>query len=67
MDPAFVPHLFERFRQEDAGPRRGYGGLGIGLAIVRHLVQLHHGSVRAESPGEGKGATFIVEIPSDKG
>jgi signal transduction histidine kinase len=67
IDPAFVPHLFERFRQAEGGPRRGYGGLGIGLAIVRHLVELHRGTVRAESLGEGKGATFVVELPADEG
>jgi signal transduction histidine kinase len=65
--PTFLPHLFERFRQAD-GSRRAYGGLGIGLAIVRHLVELHGGSVRGESQGEGTGATFVVELPAtDKG
>ena len=60
----FLPHLFERFRQADASSRRAYGGLGIGLSIVRHLVELHGGSVRAESDGEGRGATFIVDLPA---
>jgi signal transduction histidine kinase/DNA-binding response OmpR family regulator len=61
--PDFLPHLFERFRQGDGGTTRAHGGLGIGLAIVRHLVDLHGGSVRAESQGEGRGATFVVTLP----
>jgi signal transduction histidine kinase len=61
--PDFLPHVFERFRQGDTGTRRRYGGLGLGLAIVRHLVELHGGTVIAESPGEGLGATFRVRIP----
>ena len=63
----FLPYLFERFRQADGSSRRAYGGLGIGLAIVRHLVELHGGAVRAESDGEGMGATFIVELPAAPG
>jgi signal transduction histidine kinase len=59
----FLPHVFERFRQADTGSRRRYGGLGLGLAIVRHLVELHGGSVSAESGGEGKGSTFRVLLP----
>jgi CheY-like chemotaxis protein len=59
----FLPHIFERFRQADGSTTRGHGGLGLGMAIARHLVELHGGSIRAESPGEGKGATFIVELP----
>ena len=59
----FLPHLFERFRQEDASTTRGHGGLGLGLAIVKHLVEMHGGSVTAESEGEGKGATFHVRLP----
>jgi signal transduction histidine kinase/DNA-binding response OmpR family regulator len=59
----FLPHIFEPFRQADSSSRRSHGGLGIGLAIVRHLVELHDGSVRAESDGAGKGARFIVELP----
>ena len=58
-----LPHVFERFRQGDASLTRPYMGLGLGLAIVRHLVELHGGSVWAESPGRGKGATFTVELP----
>jgi signal transduction histidine kinase/CheY-like chemotaxis protein len=59
----FLPYVFERFRQQEGGSRRRYGGLGLGLAIVRHLVELHGGSVSAESDGEGRGATFRVILP----
>jgi signal transduction histidine kinase len=59
----FLPHVFERFRQADSGSRRRYGGLGLGLAIVRHIVELHGGTVTAESDGEGKGSTFRVLLP----
>jgi PAS domain S-box-containing protein len=59
----FMPHLFERFRQADSSSARSYSGLGLGLAIVRHLVELHEGSVTADSPGEGQGATFTVSLP----
>ena len=59
----FLPHVFERFKQASAGSVRKYGGLGLGLAIVRHLVELHGGAVSAESQGEGKGATFRVRLP----
>jgi signal transduction histidine kinase/CheY-like chemotaxis protein len=61
--PEFLPHVFERFRQADASMARQHGGLGLGLAIVRHLVELHGGRVRAESEGAGKGARFVVELP----
>ncbi len=61
--PEFLPHVFERFRQYDSSTTRSFGGLGLGLAIVRHLVELHGGSVRAESEGLGKGARFIVDLP----
>ena len=64
IHPEFVPYVFERFRQADAGTRRRFGGLGLGLAIVRHLVELHGGSARAESGGEGRGATFRVTLPA---
>ncbi|HYH84090.1 MAG TPA: PAS domain S-box protein [Pyrinomonadaceae bacterium] len=63
IKPEFLPHVFERFRQADMGTTRQHGGLGLGLAIVRHLVELHGGTVQADSPGEGKGATFIVKLP----
>jgi signal transduction histidine kinase len=60
----FLPYVFDRFRQEDTSEARSHGGLGLGLAIVRHLVELHNGSIYAESPGEGQGATFTVTLPA---
>lgn len=63
IKPEFLPHVFDRFQQADSSTTRQYGGLGLGLAIVRHLVELHGGSVRAKSPGEGQGSTFIVMLP----
>jgi PAS domain S-box-containing protein len=63
IDPEFLPHVFERFRQADQRTTRQHGGLGLGLAIVRHLIELHGGSVRADSAGEGAGATFTVRLP----
>jgi signal transduction histidine kinase/CheY-like chemotaxis protein len=62
--PDFLPFVFDAFRQEDSTVSRTHTGLGLGLAIVRHLVQLHGGSVAADSPGEGGGATFTVRLPS---
>jgi len=59
----FLPHVFERFRQADASTTRTHGGLGLGLAIVRHLTELHGGHVRAASEGTGKGSTFKVQLP----
>ena len=59
----FLPHVFDRFRQEDGSISRRHGGLGLGLAIVRHLVELHAGSVEAHSEGEGAGARFVVHLP----
>lgn len=61
--PEFLPHVFERFRQADASTTRQHGGLGLGLAIVRHLTELHGGSVRAKSAGEGRGSVFTVLLP----
>lgn len=61
--PDFLPHLFERFRQADSTTTRKHGGLGLGLSIVKQLVELHGGSVSAKSDGEGRGATFTVELP----
>jgi PAS domain S-box-containing protein len=59
----FLPHVFDRFRQADASTTRKHGGLGLGLAIVQHLVRLHRGQVTAESDGPGQGATFTVRLP----
>ena len=59
----FLPHVFDRFRQADQKTSRQHGGMGLGLAIVRHLVELHGGTVQAHSEGEGKGATFTVMLP----
>ena len=58
-----LPYVFDRFRQEDSSSTRAHAGLGLGLALVRHLVELHGGSVTAESPGKGQGATFVVRLP----
>ncbi len=64
IDPEVLPHVFERFWQADTSSTRRHGGLGLGLAIVRHLVELHGGVVRADSPGLGLGATFTVRLPA---
>jgi CheY-like chemotaxis protein len=61
--PEFIPHLFERFRQGDASTTRRYGGLGLGLSIVKSLVELHGGLVRVKSPGEDQGTTLTVRLP----
>jgi signal transduction histidine kinase len=63
IDAAFLPHVWDRFRQADGSTSRQYGGLGLGLSIVRHLVEMHGGTVHAESDGAGQGATFRIEIP----
>jgi len=63
IDPAFLPYIFERFRQADSTSTRTQKGLGLGLAITRHLVELHGGSIEASSAGEGRGATFTVTLP----
>jgi PAS domain S-box-containing protein len=64
IDPAFLPHVFDRFRQGDGAITRTNRGLGLGLAIVRHLVELHGGTVEARSEGDGKGAEFEVRLPT---
>jgi CheY-like chemotaxis protein len=63
IEPGFLPHVFDSFRQADSTSTRQHGGLGLGLAIVRHLVELHGGSVSASSRGPGQGAAFTVELP----
>ena len=63
IPPEFLPHVFERFRQADGSATREHGGLGLGLAIVAELVQVHHGSVSATSAGRGMGAEFVVRLP----
>ena len=61
--PEFLPHVFERFRQGESGPTRSHGGLGIGLALARKLVELQGGAIEAHSEGTGKGATFVIRLP----
>jgi PAS domain S-box-containing protein len=63
ISPGFLPHVFERFRQADSSLARSHGGLGLGLSITRRLVELHNGSIHAESEGEGRGSTFTVKLP----
>ena len=63
MSPEFLPYVFERFRQSNTGLTRSHGGLGLGLSIVRHFIELHAGSVHAHSPGEGKGSKFTIDLP----
>jgi PAS domain S-box-containing protein len=63
IPPEFLPYVFDKFRQADASFTRQYGGLGLGLAIARHLIELHGGSIEARSAGEGNGATFVVRLP----
>jgi signal transduction histidine kinase len=63
IDPDFLPHVFDRFRQQDPATTRRHGGLGLGLSIVRHLVELHGGTITAASDGRGQGATFTVTLP----
>ena len=63
IEPALLPQIFDRFRQGDSSLTRAYGGLGVGLALVRHIVEGHGGTVTAESPGAGRGTTFTVHLP----
>lgn len=63
IPPGYLPHVFDRFSQQDSSTTRAFGGLGLGLAICRQLVELHGGTVRASSAGEGQGASFVVELP----
>ena len=63
ISPEFLPHVFERFTQADSSSTRHHSGLGLGLGIARHLVELHGGEISAHSDGPGKGATFVVNLP----
>jgi CheY-like chemotaxis protein/two-component sensor histidine kinase len=67
IDPAFLPHVFERFRQADGSTTRMHGGLGLGLAIVRHLVELHGGTIAVENRDDGEGAIFTIRLPLPSG
>ena len=64
ISPEFLPHVFDRFRQEHTGATRRYGGLGLGLAIARHLVELHGGEIAVHSEGHGRGARFTLRLPA---
>ena len=63
IKPEFVPHVFDRFQQGDLSTTKAFGGLGLGLSIVKHLVELHGGTVKASSPGQDQGATFSIHLP----
>jgi signal transduction histidine kinase len=63
IEPDFLPHVFEKFRQAETSTSRTIGGVGLGLALVRSLVELHGGQARAESDGSGKGARFTITLP----
>ena len=64
IDPAFLPYVFDRFRQGDSRATRSHGGLGLGLAIAQHLVQRHGGEIRAESDGLRRGTTIVIRLPT---
>jgi signal transduction histidine kinase len=64
--PSFLPHVFDKFRQEDGTHTREHSGLGLGLAIARQFVDLHGGTITAASPGRGGGSSFIVRIPASR-
>jgi signal transduction histidine kinase len=61
--PTLLPHVFDRFRQGDSSPTREHGGIGLGLAICRHIAELHGGTIDAASEGEGRGTTFTIRLP----
>jgi CheY-like chemotaxis protein/anti-sigma regulatory factor (Ser/Thr protein kinase) len=63
IDQQFLPYIFDRFRQADGSTTRRHGGLGLGLAIVRHLIEIHHGAIKVESPGANQGTTFTITLP----
>jgi signal transduction histidine kinase len=63
ITPEFLPYVFDRFRQADGSSTRAHGGLGLGLAIVRHIVEMHGGSAGVQSRGTGHGTTFTIELP----
>src|SRR2546426_8727199 len=63
IEPQYLPHIFEPFQQAETRSTRAYGGLGLGLAIVHDLVELHRGTIEVESKGKGQGATFTVKLP----
>jgi signal transduction histidine kinase len=67
INPQFMPHVFDPFRQADSSTTRRHGGLGLGLAVANHLVELHGGEIRVESPGEGLGSTFAIRLPRTAG
>jgi PAS domain S-box-containing protein len=67
ITPGFLPYIFDYFRQADSRTTRQFGGLGLGLAIVRHIVEMHGGTVEANSPGEGQGSTLLIKLPIPKG
>jgi signal transduction histidine kinase len=66
IDPDFLPHVFERFRQEETSSSRRYGGLGVGLSIARAIVEAHGGTIAAESEGREKGSRFRVNFPRER-